>query len=85
MARRFTTEEAILDDDFGLSDGKDSEMKGEDIYGYCHGNFGRENFGPRDRNSTKRFRGIVVLSWKFSPPVNKCHTQIYSFNIIMMV
>ena len=37
MATRFTTEEAldaILNDDFGLSDGEDSEMEGEDIYGY---------------------------------------------------
>ena len=44
--------------------------------GSCHGNFGPENFGPRDRNSTKKFHGIVVLSWNFSPPVNKCYKQI---------
>ena len=37
MASRFTIEEvleAILDDDFGLSDGEDSEIEGEDIYSF---------------------------------------------------
>ena len=34
MASRYTIEEAILDDDFGLSDGGSSDEEGEDIYGY---------------------------------------------------
>ena len=42
----------------------------------CHGNFGPENFGPGDRNSTKMFRGISVLSWNLSPPVNKIRNSI---------
>ena len=44
--------------------------------GDCHGNFGPENFGPGDRNSTKMFRGISVLSWNLSPPVNKIRNDI---------
>ena len=37
MASRYTIDEAleaILDDDFGLSDGDSSDEEGEDIYGY---------------------------------------------------
>ena len=37
MALRYTIEEAlqaILDDDFGLSDGESSDEEGDDIYGY---------------------------------------------------
>ena len=46
------------------------------VYELCQGNFGPENFGPKARNSTKKFHGIVVLLWNYSPPVNKCHKQI---------
>ena len=51
----------------------------------CHGNFGPENFGPGDRNSTKMFRGISVLSWNLSPPLTKLEmTYANSFKLCIL-